>query len=266
MSDLIHPPPEGPLCLGSIIRSPSTPQYPLNGGSVVAVPNAYPPFVETEFKKTVTSEKGMSLEFHGHSQGPATRKIPIGFEINSRRKKKSVKSFAFDTVTTHSFEPTQEYVQEAIKAPAVQAWLREPKQKFAPVCSLYLVTALKIAKGARIKYSTLQWKTVTGNGGIDGPARATLLSPEGPLTSTNTFEKGFNYEDEFVFAFRVKRLKIGRKVKVEDYNKGAFLAIGGEADEDGLSVLVEDVDGSDLKTAKTVLGLAEDSSVNSILA
>ncbi|KAL6872246.1 hypothetical protein HDV57DRAFT_268954 [Trichoderma longibrachiatum] len=267
-SDLLPPPPEGPLCLGSIIRSTSTPQHTLNAGSVVAVPNPSSTIVETDFKKTVSSEKALDLGFYTQVFAVGGRKMPVGFEVNSRHKQKRAKSFAFDTVTTHRFEPTQDYVQEAIKAPAVQAWLREPKQRFAPVSSLYLVTAIKIVKGARIKYSTSQWKTVTGNGGVDVPARAATLSQEGPLSRLNEVENEFNYEDEYVFAFRVKRLKIGRKVKVEDYNKGAFMAISGGT-EDELFVLIEDVDASDsdnIKTAGAVSNVDEDGSVNGICA
>jgi hypothetical protein len=76
----------------------------------------------------------------------------------------------------------------------------------------------------------------------------------------NDDETEFNRESEFVFAFRVKRLKFGRRLKVEEYNKGAFLAVGGEQEDDE-SVLVEDVDGSDIKTAKVVPDVAENGSV-----
>ena len=55
-SDLIFPPPAGPLCLGAIIRSTSSPQVPLNRASVIPVLNESPPVVETYWKKTVTHE------------------------------------------------------------------------------------------------------------------------------------------------------------------------------------------------------------------
>ena len=59
---------------------------------------------------------------------------------------------------------------------------------------------------------------------------------------------------------RVKRLRFGRKLKVEEHNKGAFLAIGKDKHDDE-SVLVEDVDGSDIKTGRVVPDVAENGSV-----
>ncbi|RFU80618.1 hypothetical protein TARUN_1574 [Trichoderma arundinaceum] len=259
-SDFIHPPPEGPLCLGSIIRSTSTPQYPLNRAKIVAVADAAPPVVETDWKKTISTEKGLGLGVYAQFLQLATGGLPLGPEVNVKHSSTTASAFAFDTVTTLAFEPTQEYVQEAIKAPAVQTWLREPKQKFAPTVSLFLVTGMKLVKGARIKYSTSRSTTASGNIGIDVPALATTFGPKGHWESTNEDETEFNRESEFVFAFRVKRLKFGRSLKVEEYNKGAFLAIGGEQ-EDGESVLVEDVDGSEFKTAEAVPDVMENGSV-----
>ncbi|KAJ4855812.1 hypothetical protein T069G_09180 [Trichoderma breve] len=255
-SDFIHPPPTGPLCLGSIIRSTSSPQYPLNRAKTVAVADAFPPVVETDWKKTVSTEKGVGLGVYAQFLQLASGGLPVGPEVNVAHSNKTKSIFAFDTVTTLAFEPTQEYVQEAVKAPTIQTWLREPKQKFAPSVSLYLVTGMKLVKGARIKYSTSQSTKVSGNIGIDVPALATTFGPKGRWNSTNDDETEINRESEFVFAFRVKRLKFGRKLAVEEYNKGAFLAIGDEKD-DGISVLVEDVDGSDIKTAIAVPDVAE---------
>ncbi|KAH0522743.1 hypothetical protein TsFJ059_006541 [Trichoderma semiorbis] len=255
-SDFIHPPPTGPLCLGSIIRSTSSPQYPLNRAKTVAVADAFPPVVDTDWKKTVSTEKGVGLGVYAQFLQLASGGLPVGPEVNVAHSNKTKSIFAFDTVTTLAFEPTQEYVQEAVKAPTIQTWLREPKQKFAPSVSLYLVTGMKLVKGARIKYSASQSTKVSGNIGIDVPALATTFGPKGRWNTTNDDETEINRESEFVFAFRVKRLKFGRKLAVEEYNKGAFLAIGDEKD-DGISVLVEDVDGSDIKTAIAVPDVTE---------
>ncbi|KAL7946828.1 hypothetical protein V8C42DRAFT_318886 [Trichoderma barbatum] len=264
-SDFIHPPPVGPLCLGSIIRSTSTPQYPLNRAKIIAAADAFPPVVETDWRRTISIEKGFGLGVYAQFLQLATGGLPLGPEANVERSNKTVNAFAFDTVTTLAFEPTQEYVQEAIKAPAVQTWLREPKQKFAPVASLFLVTGMKLVKGARIKYSISQSTTVTGNTGIDMPALGMTFGPRGHWISTNNDETEFHRESEFVFAFRVKRLKFGRRLKVEKYSKGAFFAIGGDK-EDGESTLVEDVDGSDIETAKAVPDVTENGIVYCVLA
>ena len=259
-SDFIYPPPTGPLCLGSIIRSTSVPQYPLNKGGVVAVSDEFPPVVETDWKKTISTEKGVGLGIYAQFLQLATGGLRFGPEVNVEHSNKTANTFAFDTVTTLSFEPTQEYVEEAVKAPAVRTWLREPRQKFALVNELFLITGLKLVKGAKIIYSTSQSTTVEGNLGIYVPALGTTFGPKGHWTSTNDDATESSRESEFVFAFRVKRLKFGRRLKLEEYNKGAFMTVGGKKD-DGECVLIEEVNGADIKTAGTVLDVTENGNV-----
>ncbi|PYH42659.1 uncharacterized protein BP01DRAFT_359336 [Aspergillus saccharolyticus JOP 1030-1] len=259
-SDFLHPPPAGPLCLGSILRSTSTPQYPLNRGRSVAVTAPLPPVVDTDWRKTISTEQGLGCGVYAQFLQLATGGSPLGPEVSVETSRKRAEVFAFDRVTTLSFEPTQEYVEEAIQAPAVQTWLREPKQRFAPVVSLFLVTGMKLVQGARIKYSTSQSATVRGNMGFDVTALGTSIGPKGHWVSRNEDGTELNRETEFVFAFRVKRLRFGRRLKVEEYNKGAFLAIGGEQ-ENNASVLVEEVDGSQISTAQAVPDVTENGDV-----
>lgn len=257
-SAFIHPPPAGPLCLGSIIRATSRPQFPLNGANIVPVANANPPAVETDWKKTISAETGFGLGVYAQFLLLAVGGLlGLGPELDVERSSRTANTFAFDTVTTVSFEPTPQYVDEAVKAPAVQAYLREPKQLFAPVVSLFLVTGMKLVKGAKIKYSTSKSTAVTGNIGIDLTPLGMTFGPQGHWTRTNDLETEFNRDSEFVFAFRVKRLRFGRKVKTEEYKKGAFLAIGKEENDDETELdLVDDVDGSDIGNAR-LLACAE---------
>lgn len=256
----MHPPPAGPVCLGSIIRSTSTPQYSLNRGSAIPIVDAFPPVVETDWKKTISKEKGLGLGVYAQFLQLASGGIPLGPEMDVEYSSKIANTFAFDTVTTLGFEPTQEYVKQAVQAPAVQTWLSEPRQKFGLVSELFLVTGLKLVKGARIEYSTSQMTAIKGNLGIDATALGTTFGPKGNWTRTNDDVMESNRESEFVFAFRVKRLRFGRRLKLEEYSKGAFMTVGGRKDnEEG--VIVEDVDGADIKTAKAVLDVAENSNI-----
>lgn len=221
--------------------------------------DAFPPVVETDWKKTVSTEKGLGLGAIGvYAQflQLATGGLPFGPEMNVERSNRRANTFAFDTVTTLAFEPAQEYVEEAVNAPAVQAWLREPRQKFALVSELFVVTGMKLVKGAKIKYSTSQSTTVKGSLSIDVTTMGTSFGPKGHWTRTNDDATESNRESEFVFAFRVKRLKFGRRLKLEEYNKGAFMTVGGKNDDDEC-VLVEDVDGADIKTAEAVPDVTE---------
>ncbi|KAK5202287.1 hypothetical protein LTR41_011964, partial [Exophiala xenobiotica] len=140
--------------------------------------DTFPPVVETDWKKTFSTEKGLGLGVYAQFLQLATGGLPLGPELNVEHSNKTANTFAFDTLTTLAFEPTQEYVQEAVKAPAVQTWLREPRQKFAPVSELFVVTGMKLVEGAKIKYSTSQSTTVKGNLGIDVTALGTTFGPK----------------------------------------------------------------------------------------
>ena len=263
-SDFIFPPPAGPLCLGAIIRSTSSPQVPLNRASVIPVVNESLPVVETDWKKTITHETkfgfGLYAQFLQLAIGGP------GPEVEHSRQR--VNTFYFDTMTTLKFEPTPDYIHEAIQAPSVQTYLKDHKQRFAPSVSLFLVTGMKIVKGANIKYSTSATSGVAANVGIASSALGGMsVGPKGHWTRTTEDENEFKRGSEFVFAFRVKRLRFKKKVEAEDYNKGAFLSINDGKDNDGTQhVLIDDQDGSDIQTANLVSDVTEDGPVYCVAA
>lgn len=251
-SDFIRPPPDGPLFLGSIIASTKAPEASFNRATSLPLVNVEPPIVETDWKKTVSAKSktgfGVFTQFLANSG-----LLVLGPESNVEHTGKTSSIFTFDEVTTLSFEPTLEYVAEAMKAPAVKLWLSEPRQRFSPIVSLYLITGMKLVKGANVKYKTSESTEFTTKFGIDVPRFGISAGLKGKWTKTEDDGTEFNRKSEFVFAFRVKRIRITRKIKVEEYHRGAFLTIG--TDEDGNEiepVLVDDVDGSDFENATVV--------------
>ena len=218
--------------------------------------------VETDWKKTASTETALGLGVYAQFLQQVTGGLPFGAGLDVERSTLTTSLFEFDTVTTLTFEPTPQYVEEAVKAPSVEAYLKEPKQRFAPVSSLFLVTGIKLVKGASIKYSTSKNKAVTANVGIDVALAGVTVGPKGQWTRINDDETEFNRASEFVFAFRLKRLRFGRKLKTEEYNKGAFMAVGKDG-KDGETdcVSVDDVDFSTIKNAVLVPDVAENGNV-----
>ncbi|KAJ3498369.1 hypothetical protein NLG97_g1174 [Lecanicillium saksenae] len=257
-SDFIYPPPTGPLRLGSIIRSTSAPQVPLNLASAVPVANPNLPHVETDWRKTVSAKTGLGFGVYAQFLQLAAGVSGVGPEVDMEWSRHTTNVFAFDTMTTLSFEPTPEYVEEAVKAPTVQAWLREPKQRFSPYAILFLVTGMKLVSGARIKYSSAGSSALMANLSVDVAPLGFSAGPKGRWSSTSDDETEFNRESEFVFAFRVKRLRIGRTIKTEDYTKGAFLANGDESKHNHLNpILADELDGSTVENASFISDATE---------
>lgn len=259
---MLAPPTVGPLCLGSIIRSTSTPQFPLNGANIAPVTNENLPVVENDWKKTISTESGLGFGVYAHFLQLVMGGLGLGPEVDVRHSNRAMDTFAFDTVKTVSFEPTPEYIAEAVKAPAVQAYLKEPRQRFAPVVSLFLVTGMKIVKGARIKYSASTDTSINGNIGVDVVPLGVSAGPKGHWSRVNEEDTEFSRSSEFIFAFRVKRLRFGRGVKSQDYNKGALFAIGDhKIDCETESILIDDVDGSGIKNATLIPDTGENDKV-----
>ncbi|KAK9445172.1 hypothetical protein VB005_00280 [Metarhizium brunneum] len=96
-------------------------------------------------------------------------------------------------------------------------------------------------------------------------ALGTTIGRKGYWTRTNNDATESNCESEFVFAFRVKRLKFRRRLKLKEYNKGVFITIGGKKDNNKY-VLVKDVDRADIKTAEVVPDITENGNVYCIPA
>lgn len=224
------------------------------------VTDAFPPVVETDWTKTGSAERELGLGVY--AQFLQTVMGGFGPALNVEHSNQTGYTLAFDTVTTLAFEPTQEYVQEAVKAPGVQLWLGQYRQKLALVNQLFMITGIKIVKGARIGHSTSESTMFNSNLGIEAAALGTTIGPKGHWKSTNADAGASSQESEFVFAFRVKKLKFGRKLKLQEYNKGAFMAVGGnDDDDDDECVLVEDVHGADIETAVAVPDAAEGGNV-----
>ncbi|KAF5702335.1 hypothetical protein FGLOB1_9675 [Fusarium globosum] len=253
-TEFIQAPPAGPLRLGSILRSTATPQYPLNGTHIIPLLQDPSSIVETAWKKTVSAETGLGLGVYAQFL-----QLGLGPEASADHSSQASSVFAFDSMTTVSFDPEPEYVKEAIKAPAVQAYLREPKQRFSPIVSLYLVTGLKLVKGANIKYSTSRSTDVKANIGINVAPLGLNIGPKGHWMKKSGDETEFSRESEFVFAFRVKRLKfgLGRTLEAEGYTKGAFLTTGEAVNSEQEACLMDDVDGSSCANASFVSDATE---------
>lgn len=245
--DFICPPPDGSLFLGSIICSVSKPELSLNKSNIVSMADLSTTAVETNCLYTITDDRKPRSRRRETFLQFAKRGSGVYIKRSSRQKY----IFECGTVTTVFFEPTPQYVAEAVKTPAVKAWLKEPKQRLAPTVSLYLVTGMKLAKNAKVKYSiftntTIKTRIHTSTG-LSLPE--SIYGAKGSFTRDYEDEIKFRREAEFIFAFQVKKLRFrhGQDVKIEEYTKGACLeSAEGEGGSEIESVLVDDAEGSNV--------------------
>jgi hypothetical protein len=266
------PPSPKRLCLGSIIFNLSKPHVTLNGGCVLAVADEFPPSLDTDWKRTVSYGKGLGAGIFGQSV-LATCGLHLGPEVDAEYQKTTTQMFAFDVMTTTGFEPTQEYVEEAVKRPLVRDWLaRKEKErsgckKLIPLkLELFMVTGMKVGKRSKMAWSTSPSTSIHGQIGIDVPALGMTCGPKGHWDSTKAEVTETNHEEEFVFAFRVNKLTFrpGKPVKQDSFTKGSFMSFGGKKDardQDNTCVSIEDVDPADFEDSKLIRDFTENGNV-----
>ncbi|KAK0102637.1 hypothetical protein ONS95_006241 [Cadophora gregata] len=69
------------------------------------------------WEKTFSAEKGVGVGVYAQFLQLATGGLPLGPEVNLEHSSNTTNTFAFDAVTMLAFEPTEQYLQDAIKAP-----------------------------------------------------------------------------------------------------------------------------------------------------
>jgi len=218
--------PDGPLTLGAIMANAKDPLRELNKGSRI-------PLADTEI--TTTHKKPWSFARSNSRSGSVgfwTSLVSIftGVEADTsiEASRSGLRSFSCTDLETRYFQPGFAYIAKALKAPFVSTFLSNngwwnPKP-------LYMVTGVKIARGAQVeagKGGSLAWKVKLG---VDGTAvgAPVSLGPEASYKTEDELKETFTAMDDFVVAYRLIRIKAKSKTaddfREEDYNKWALFS------------------------------------------
>jgi len=237
--------PDGPIQLGNIILSPSTPAEALNG------PESLRPAQDTLFpsttKTSVTWSKenlrsgryGLWTEFLSFLSG-------LGASASVSHESLAEQAYVFDVVDTTEFIPTPEYLARSMAAPAVVSFLE--KSRFRK--HVYMITALKVVRGARAKSALSQSLGAELKVGLDGtltgaPAR---FGPEVHGEWNDRESGSFGGSSDFVFAFRLRKVVVHRSEEIThvEYTNGAMYdADGRPAELQGTPFVVKGLAGED---------------------
>lgn len=136
--------------------------------------------------------------------------------------------YTFDRVETEQFFPKDSYIQKCVEADPVRRYLEKARYS-KPI---YVITGIKTVHGAKAK--SVKNRAVGGKlrVEVDGTvwSGGTVPVGGGPSTEAQQDNKSgtkFGGSDDFVFAFRVRKvtveLKTGLVKRDEDYKKGAML-------------------------------------------
>lgn len=215
--------PSGPIFLGSIIKSPRSPEISLNGKkspllkdlevSESTITNASYNIFQTRKGKV-----GIWAEF---IQGSG-----IGGNISGNWDNAEVTSFKFDELVTRTIAPESLEVRAMFKDDNIQMAMKNSRFRD----NLYMVTGIKIARGADVAISKIRAKGGNLHFGIDGSASGIPLTigPDVSVHSSKGQGLKERHDEEFVFAYRLREIVYVRK-EVKDqkeYRKGDLMGHG----------------------------------------
>lgn len=250
-------PPEGPIKLGNIISLPRLADDPINQ---YTVPVASFPGMEV----LEHNEKNPSFDINHRKGGQIgiwasfLQMLGVGGDISVETATEGGESWLCDNMQTLSFTPKLEYIVECLKDEGVQHFMRVNKP-WLRTSKLYMITGIKIAYGAS---STVQWAQDRGLNlhlGVDltGLGCPVQVGPDFTRDQSVKVVQSQNGADPFVFAFRLRRIKISKSGSIDhqQFNKGAMLGLrerGGSELDDDTDIVVEgieddDVDGSEFQ-------------------
>ena len=231
--------PDGPIFLGSLIIDPKNPARSLNKKNRIAIEPA-DITISPKDDWSITREELLSGQV-GIWASFLAPILGLGADSTVHRGRDRDELYECKTLETQYFQPDDTFITKSLQDPVVKAYT----EKFWNRC-VYMVTGIKIAKGATAK-------TINGTGfgvevkaGLDGTA-AGVPAGGGPEVKGEIKKKitvKFGGSEDFILGYqliRIKSRKDGSFVE-KDYNKWALL---------------HDDDDEEKKRAETVQALRE---------
>lgn len=230
-------PPNGSIALGNIVRSPEKIVPPL----YIHQSTNSEPMMQSSTKFGVDWSRATETERGFGIWAKFMQIIGLGIDFGLEMKIVDRQLYHFERIDTEEYFPDEETIRKSVNSTAVKSYIE--KSRFTK--DVYMIVGIKKVYGARIA------SVVDGRRGgvlkvaLHGMALTSApisIGPQGKYESIGTNTMSFEGSTDFVFAFRLRKVRIREeKVEQDDYNKGALLS--------------EQVDTVFIPEAFTVLGL-----------
>lgn len=162
-------------------------------------------------------------------------------------------TFRFEKMHTHEFFPSEEYIKALLQRSPVAGRILTQQRK-----NLFVIVGVKTVSGAAVKRA--RYGNIGGSLDLSIDAAVVGLPVPASVGPSVVFSSGsnesvsFEGSDDFVFAFRVQKLRMKRReesVRQEDYAKGAMFEYGAPGKKEH-----EPLDISELNTSDEIDGFA----------
>jgi hypothetical protein len=239
-------PPETFIRLGNIIEEPRFADRPLNEHPLPiekCIVGSESKNGVLKFENTQTCTIGIWASFLMQILG-------VGGDINDQISKGITEKWEFQRIETLLFEPSTEYIEKSLDSTDVKRYVQHNRSWLWDT-SLYMITGIKIAYGAKGTVSYARSKGINLHLGVDATSVG-VPSEAGPNIG---FEKACNVtqsigdKDPFVLAFRMRRIKVSSKGQVRHERvDGGMLGVNegdGEDEEERVELVVDVLESAD---------------------
>jgi patatin-like phospholipase/acyl hydrolase len=218
-------PPDGVLRLGAILTDPKEPYSVINEEHLIEPPDI------------ITNEQS-SFETSAIVSNLAKKRVWVAFlEFSGLasaidESKFSHQAFRFDKLETRSFTPKIDYLHKSLQIPEIEAFVKGPRWRRN---RLYVVTGLKVARGARFQQTNPSDTTAAA------VANVALVQPPlrqelgGVGSSSFPHADTFQAATDFVFAYQLREIyfNLGRPRHVDSADPQPGASPIGEAEDRG---------------------------------
>jgi hypothetical protein len=230
-----HDLPVGFLQLGVILLNPLDPNEVFNEGEVVDIPalnkhTSHKYDWEHVVEDANDGRVGVWARF--------INVLGLGGTFGANFDVKTVVEYKFRDLETTFFNPSSTYVEDAVKQPAVLAFLKACSYKLP----LYMITGLKVVRGPGAAVIERNTQVYGGHArmGISAPFGSPYAFDTGDLSGRqeNLKDTAFRDSSDFIFAYRLSRITFKTQdgqppvARPEKYRTGALLGVNSEREED----------------------------------
>ncbi|KAJ4161610.1 uncharacterized protein LMH87_007640 [Akanthomyces muscarius] len=262
--NIFPPDPDGPLGLGSILTKVSEPRFPLNRGNIHPL-CSYPVRVKKNFLvKDKQDNNGVVrlwlrvLDILG-----------IGASTTLGRIQSQEQTFVLETLEIRSFDPSVQYLKEALTAsPEIQTYIAEKRHiaLFRTPVTFFIVTDIVLAKAGGCFAHVAQARTeaaVSGGLSFDldfDPGSRVKVGADVDITQCAGHEVRLDLDPGAIIAYGVQKVVFGRRITIKPYGKDAFMSRDGDqddrdvlCDEQDSSVSLDELSEADMDDAKELM-------------
>jgi hypothetical protein len=225
-------PPEGVIRLGSIVASPSLVDEPIHTtASATPDPTSVTTHTERNWSKSITaSNRGRVGIWASFLQ----LIVGVGGDVGVSIANDTSQNYSANVMKWSEFRPSLAYLRNAVKEEEVDEFIRGNRFRE----KVYMVTGIMIASGASGVVQRMRERGIYAHVGVDatvfsGGMAPVAIGPDFKLTQSTRECEAFSNADEFVFAFRLRQIKVKKTGEVTHKAKvdGALFGVGDDEEQ-----------------------------------